>query len=228
MTSLYSRRQRKSMLATCTVSSFIQKCLGLCRIPGTYTLSQRRVFHLRNPGAVKSFQSLLRWKDLSSSLEWPVTTGGLCQGLLKLLPRYMHWPEREYRFSGQGLPRSVPPVEGSAGIPTCVNFDKGFVMHTDASIRGLGAVLEQEQEDGKLCPVAYTSRSLSKAEWNYGMEVLGVVWEPNTIAHTCTDTSAQWILTTPLWSLCWKPSTLQEFGTMESVPVWSWVALQAW
>lgn len=43
----------------------------------------------------------------------------------------------------------------------------------------LMSVLEQEQEDGKLCPVAYASRSLSKAEQNYGiteMEALGVVW----------------------------------------------------
>lgn len=52
-------------------------------------------------------------------------------------------------------------------------------MHTDASIEGLGAVLEQEQEDGKLHPIAYASRSLSKAERSYGiteMEALGVVW----------------------------------------------------
>ena len=59
------------------------------------------------------------------------------------------------------------------------NFDKSFVMHTDASILGLGAVPEQEQEDGKLHPIAYASRSLSKAERNYGiteMEALGVVW----------------------------------------------------
>ena len=59
------------------------------------------------------------------------------------------------------------------------NFDKSFVLYTDASIEGLGAVLEQEQEDGKLHPVAYASRSLSKTEQNYGiteLEALGVVW----------------------------------------------------
>ena len=52
-------------------------------------------------------------------------------------------------------------------------------MLTDASINGLGAVLEQEQVDGKLHPIAYYSRSLSKAEKNYGiteLEALGVVW----------------------------------------------------
>ena len=59
------------------------------------------------------------------------------------------------------------------------DFDKPFVMHTDASINELGAVLEQEQMDGKSHPIAYASRSLSKAEKNYGiteLEALGVVW----------------------------------------------------
>ncbi len=59
------------------------------------------------------------------------------------------------------------------------DFNRGFVLHTDASIQGLGAVLEQEQDDGRLHPVAYASRSLSKAEKNYGitdLEALGVVW----------------------------------------------------
>ena len=52
-------------------------------------------------------------------------------------------------------------------------------MHTDASISGLGAILEQEQGDNHLHPVAYASRLLSKAERNYGiteLEALGVVW----------------------------------------------------
>ena len=60
------------------------------------------------------------------------------------------------------------------------NFWQEFVMHTYASIKSLGPVLEQEQEDGKLHPVdkPYASQSLSKAEQNYGiteMEALGVV-----------------------------------------------------
>ena len=53
------------------------------------------------------------------------------------------------------------------------------MLHTDASGQGLGAVLEQEQEDGQLHPVAYASRTLSKHERQYGitdLEALGVVW----------------------------------------------------
>ena len=59
------------------------------------------------------------------------------------------------------------------------DFEKPFVLHTDASKEGLGAVLEQEKEDGRMHPVAYASRSLNRHEQNYGitdMEALGVVW----------------------------------------------------
>jgi len=42
-------------------------------------------------------------------------------------------------------------------------------MHTDASVERLGAIMEQEQADSKLHPVAYASRSLSKSEKIYGI-----------------------------------------------------------
>ena len=55
---------------------------------------------------------------------------------------------------------STPPVLMFADL------QKPFVLQLDASQDGLGAVLCQES-DGQLHPVAYASRSLSKAERNY-------------------------------------------------------------
>ena len=55
-----------------------------------------------------------------------------------------------------------------------------FLLHTDASGLGLGAVLEQEPDGGGLPhPVAYASRFFFKQEQKYGItesEALGVVW----------------------------------------------------
>lgn len=58
-------------------------------------------------------------------------------------------------------------------------FDREFILETDASTMGLGAVLSQVQDDGRIHPVAYASRALSQPETNYGiteLETLAVVW----------------------------------------------------
>ena len=55
-------------------------------------------------------------------------------------------------------------------------FDHGFVLDTDASGVGLGAVLAQKQENGAVRPIAYASGTLQKHEQNYGvteLEALG-------------------------------------------------------
>ena len=58
------------------------------------------------------------------------------------------------------------------------DFKEKFVLETDASLRGLGAVLSQKK-GGLLHPVSYASRSLSSPEKNYSiseLETLAVVW----------------------------------------------------
>ena len=59
------------------------------------------------------------------------------------------------------------------------NFSESFILETDASGSGLGAVLAQEQEAGIVKPICYASRTLQTHEKNYGvseLEALAVVW----------------------------------------------------
>ena len=66
-----------------------------------------------------------------------------------------------------------------APVLVCPNFDADFVLETDASYQGLGAVLSQRLMDQKLHPVAFASRTLSPSEKNCSvteLETLAVVW----------------------------------------------------
>ena len=59
------------------------------------------------------------------------------------------------------------------------DFNKEFILATDASDISLGATLSQTDEQGNVRPVAYAGRSLKPAEKNYTVthrELLAVVW----------------------------------------------------
>ena len=71
----------------------------------------------------------------------------------------------------------------TAPILAYPDFTRDFVLETDASKQGLGAILSQLRDDSKLHPLAYASCSLSPSEKNYAiieLKTLAVVW---TISH---------------------------------------------
>ena len=67
----------------------------------------------------------------------------------------------------------------TAPVLVFADFKKPFLLETDASIEGLGAVLSQKQDDGRYHPIAYASRGLKGGESRYHsskLEFLALKW----------------------------------------------------
>ena len=73
----------------------------------------------------------------------------------------------------------LKPACLQAPILTSPDFNKPFLLETDASGRGLGAVLSQKQADGLYHPIAYASRVMNETEQRYHsnkQEFLALKW----------------------------------------------------
>ena len=98
----------------------------------------------------------------------------------------------------------------SAPVLVFPDFNKPFLLETDASKEGLGVVLSQKQDDGCYHPVAFGNRTLTPSEQNYHsskLEFLALKWSviehfKEYLAYTpftvCTDNNPlTYVLTTP-------------------------------
>ena len=74
-----------------------------------------------------------------------------------------------------------------------------YILDTDASAVGVGAVLSQVQE-GQERVIAYFSKTLNNAERNYCVtrRELLLSRRPSTSGRTCMDAPCCCVLTTPL------------------------------
>lgn len=95
--------------------------------------------------------------------------------LTRLLRKNYSW---EWGNDQKAAVESIKASITSAPTLSCPNFELPFVVQTDASSVGLGAVLTQES-DGVEHVIAFASRALTEAEKKYAtteQECLAVVW----------------------------------------------------
>ena len=101
-----------------------------------------------------------------SSIAAPLT------GLLKKNEPYVWGQEQESAF------HTLKAGLGQEPLLIFPDYTQEFVLSTDASSYGLGAVLQQER-DGLLRPIAFASKLMTKCERNYSVtekEALALIW----------------------------------------------------
>ena len=122
---------------------------------------------------------------------------GLTSYYRRFVDGYSRMAKPLYQLTKKDVPYSWSPAHQQAferlkerltAAPVLVypNFTVPFLLETDASRDGLGAVLAQRQLDGTTRPIAYASRTIQGAEARYAsseLEALGVVWATRHFRH---------------------------------------------
>jgi len=115
------------------------------------------------------------------------TTSSMCN-LLRKGVSYQWTPEHQKSFE------ELKEKLINSPILKFPQFDKPFIIRTDASYEGIGGVLLQVDEETKTeHPIHYISRSLTKAEKNYGITDL-----EGAALHYCLMKLKSYIMGNPL------------------------------
>ena len=100
--------------------------------------------------------------------------------LLKKNVRYRWTTDQQKAFELMKQHLTTPPI---LAYP---NFEKSFILYTDASTFALGAILQQKDDNEIEHVIAYASRTLNKHEQNYSiteLECLAVIWAIKHFHH---------------------------------------------
>ena len=187
-----------------TISDHLQKLqevlarlqkAGLKIKPSKCFLMQKSVHYLGHVVSAKGVET--GPKKVSCVWEWPIPTDvkelqqflGLASYYRRFVKNFAHKARPLYRLTEKGRRWNWTDECGeafltlkhaliSAPILAFPDFNHDFILDTDASTDGLGAVLSQHSEEGEKV-IAYASRTLTKPERQYcttRKEMLALVW----------------------------------------------------
>ena len=176
---------------------------GLKLKPSKCKLGQKHVVYLgyvvsaqgisTDPSKVVAITQFPRPVDLKSLRSFL----GLTSYYRRFVPRFSSIAEPLYSLTRKDTPYEWSPKCEAAFVhlkrlltesPVLAypHFGHEFLLETDASGVGLGAVLSQEDENKAIRPIAFASRTLLQHEKKYGiseLEALAVVWAVKHFRH---------------------------------------------
>ena len=198
-----------------TISDHLQKLrevldrlqkAGLKIEPNKCFLMQQSVHYLGHVVSAKGVET--DPKKVSCVQEWPIPTDvkelqqflGLASYYRWFVKNFAHKARPLYRLTEKGRRWNWTHESGeafvtlkraliSAPILAFPDFNRDFILDTDASTDGLGAVLSQQSAEGEKV-IAYASRTLTKAERQYcttRKEMLALVWGIRQFRPTSMD-----------------------------------------
>ena len=145
-----------------------------------------------DPKKVSAVADFSRPKDLKSLRAFLAPTSYY----RKFVPRYSTIAQPLYTLTQKDEPfhwsdgceeafKQLKTILTIAHILAYPLFDRDFFLETDASGVGLGAVLSQQQDDQRIRPIAFASRTLQahKKKGISELEALGVVWALKHFRH---------------------------------------------
>ena len=90
---------------------------------------------------------------------------------IKLPPLQQNLPPFQWTTDQQESFNKLKLALTSAPVLAYQNYEKPFLLETDASLKGLGAVLSQEDDDGNMCIIisfaSHTLKLYEKSMRNY-------------------------------------------------------------
>ncbi|KIO03818.1 hypothetical protein M404DRAFT_78392, partial [Pisolithus tinctorius Marx 270] len=208
-------------LKKCTFEAKEIEFFGFVIHQGQYKPSEIKIKAIKTwpaPTTLKELHSFLGscnfyWQFISGFLQ----TAHPLHDLSKKNAKWTWGPEQASAFEALKKALLSKPV---LRLP---DLQKLFILHTDTSKLGTGAVLSQANDSGMLHPCAYMSQSLTRAEQNYqvyDLEMLAVMhalkqWcpyllSPPELTHVYTDHQNIVYYTQPQKLTTWQ-ATLQEY-----------------